>query len=67
MHVKMQTLRNASHVLPPQVLAASVGRMPPHVQQYVLSQMASELRGGRAKDTQYEKRPTCNCCTGTAD
>ena len=22
--------------------------MPPHVQQYVLSQMASELRGGRA-------------------
>ena len=48
MQVKMQTLRNASHVLPPQVLAASVGRMPAHVQQYVLSQMTSDLRGGRA-------------------
>ena len=45
----MQTLRHASHILPPQVLAASVARMPPHVQQYVLSRMTGELRGGASR------------------
>lgn len=60
MQVKMQTLRNASQILPPQVLVASVSRMPPHVQQYVLSQMTGELRGGsssqdRAMETALER------------
>ena len=56
----MQTLRHASQILPPQVLAASVARMPPHVQQYVLSRMTGELRGGsssqeRAMETALER------------